>query len=99
MDETRSDRDGVCICGVPVRRHFTASNEKISCEMAKGRPLDMAGWELIETVASERIDGQRYDLRRDTDGTVGCSCPAFGYRCVCKHVEAYFQRARSEQRV
>jgi hypothetical protein len=86
---TTIPRDGVCVCGVPVKRHFTAANEKLPCELAKGRPMEMDGWTLLAVVESDK-GGKSYELRQDpADAMIGCSCPAFAFRLRCKHVERY----------
>lgn len=32
VGEIHSDRDGACVCGAPVAKHFTSRNRKLSCE-------------------------------------------------------------------
>ena len=92
---TTIPRDGICICGVPVIRHFDAQNRKISCEDAKGRKLDIIGWELVGIAQSDRDASKSYEIRKDPrDGTIGCGCPQYGFRSTCKHVERYIRQQR-----
>lgn len=85
---TTESRDGVCVCGVPVRRHFTGANEKLSCEQAKGRPLELGeGWTLVGSVMSDSGAGE-YGIYKNGDA-LACACKAFGFRLDCKHMRTF----------
>lgn len=50
------------------------------------------GWTYLATVRSESEPDRSYDIKRGTNGMLGCGCLAFRFKKgekTCKHLRAY----------
>lgn len=52
--------------------------------------------EPLEVSSSTKL-GVKYTISQDNTGTLHCTCPGFGYRRTCSHVDAVTQMLTQDQ--